>query len=154
MHHIREGKHGTRSAKQAIAIGLSKARRAGVDLPPPEKGKTSPRTRKQAKRDLERGQSESPRRKTSPSRSRAIKNVLKGEGHEAASPNALSKQRTRRPGTAQPKTGRRRQKRWPAPKARKVALARPKKPPERGWPSEAKPRQRQRAATGNSTRTS
>lgn len=92
MHHIREGKHGARSTKQAIAIGLSKARRAGVDLPPPEKGKTSPRSRKQAKRELERGQSESPRRKTSPRRSRAIKNVLKEEGHEAASPKALSKQ--------------------------------------------------------------
>ncbi len=48
MHHIREGKHGARSTKQAIAIGLSKARRAGVDLPPPEKGKTTERTRKSA----------------------------------------------------------------------------------------------------------
>jgi hypothetical protein len=51
MEHIREGKHGARSAKQAIAIGLSKARRAGVKLPPPTKGKTSSSTRKQAKRD-------------------------------------------------------------------------------------------------------
>ena len=42
IHHIREGKHGARSAKQAIAIGLSKARRAGVDLPPPKKGETPP----------------------------------------------------------------------------------------------------------------
>src|SRR5689334_23032177 len=48
MEHIREGKHGARSAKQAIAIGLSKARRAGVDLPPPRKGTTSSRTRKSA----------------------------------------------------------------------------------------------------------
>lgn len=92
MHHIRQGKHGAKSTKQAIAIGLSKARRAGVDLPPPEKGKTSPRTRKSAQRDFGRGQSESSRRKTSPRRSRAIKNVLKGEGHEAASSKALSKQ--------------------------------------------------------------
>lgn len=91
MHHIREGKHGARSTKQAIAIGLSKARRAGVDLPPPEKGKTSERTRKSAKRDIERGQGES-RRKPSPRRSRAIKNVLKSEGREAASSTALSKQ--------------------------------------------------------------
>jgi uncharacterized protein DUF6496 len=45
IHHIREGKHGARSARQAIAIGLSKARRAGVDLPPPKKGKTSEKTR-------------------------------------------------------------------------------------------------------------
>src|SRR3979411_1846133 len=57
MEHIREGKHGARSAKQAIAIGLSKARRAGVRLPPPDKGKTSKRTRKQAKRDLKKARS-------------------------------------------------------------------------------------------------
>jgi len=54
MDHIREGKHGARSPQQAIAIGLSKARRAGVDLPPPRKGKTSEATRKQAERDLVR----------------------------------------------------------------------------------------------------
>src|SRR5258706_5775344 len=47
MEHIREGKHGARSTKQAIAIGLSKARRAGVKLPPPKEGKTSEKTRKQ-----------------------------------------------------------------------------------------------------------
>jgi hypothetical protein len=55
MHHIREGKHGARSTKQAIAIGLSQARRAGVDLPPPEKGQTTERTRKSAMRAYERG---------------------------------------------------------------------------------------------------
>src|SRR5882762_7479598 len=55
IHHIREGKHGARSTKQAIAIGLSKARRAGVDLPPPAKGKTTERTRKSAERAYERG---------------------------------------------------------------------------------------------------
>ena len=43
IEHVREGKHGARSTKQAIAIGLSKARRAGVDLPPPRKGKKSTR---------------------------------------------------------------------------------------------------------------
>src|SRR5436190_2814317 len=48
MHHIREGKHGAASAKQAIAIGLSKARRAGVNLRPPRKGKTSEKTRRSA----------------------------------------------------------------------------------------------------------
>ena len=53
MHHVREGKHGARSAKQVIAIGLSKARRAGVDLPPPKKGKVSEKTRKSAKRAWE-----------------------------------------------------------------------------------------------------
>ncbi|HTS23138.1 MAG TPA: DUF6496 domain-containing protein [Casimicrobiaceae bacterium] len=53
--HIREGKHGARSAKQAIAIGLSKARRAGVDLPPPKKGTTSEQTRRSAERAYEAG---------------------------------------------------------------------------------------------------
>ena len=53
--HIREGKHGARSTKQAIAIGLSEARRAGVDLPPPRAGKTSDETRKRAARDYARG---------------------------------------------------------------------------------------------------
>src|SRR5580704_13580750 len=57
MDHIREGKHGARSAKQAIAIGLSKARRAGVDLPPPGKGEASERTRRSAKEAYQRGQS-------------------------------------------------------------------------------------------------
>ena len=52
MEHIRKGEHGARSAKEAIAIGLSKARRAGVKLPPPKRGKTSSRTRRQAERDL------------------------------------------------------------------------------------------------------
>ncbi len=56
IEHIREGKHGARSAKQAIAIGLSKARRAGVDLPPPEKGKTSEKTRQSAARAYRAGQ--------------------------------------------------------------------------------------------------
>src|ERR1700689_591139 len=55
--HVREGKHGARSAKQAIAIGLSKARRAGVKLPPPKAGKASASTRKQAERDVRKGQS-------------------------------------------------------------------------------------------------
>src|SRR6186713_780910 len=54
MEHIREGKHGARSTKQAIAIGLSKARRAGVKLPPPRKGTTSKRTREQARREVKR----------------------------------------------------------------------------------------------------
>ena len=53
VHHVREGKHGARSTKQAIAIGLSKARRAGVDLPPPEKGTVSEKTRRSAERARE-----------------------------------------------------------------------------------------------------
>jgi hypothetical protein len=64
MHHIREGKHGAESTKQAIAIGLSKARRAGVKLSAPKKGRASSRVRKQAERDLKKGQS-SARRKPS-----------------------------------------------------------------------------------------
>src|SRR5207244_4883250 len=56
IHHVREGKHGVRSAKQAIAIGLSKARRAGVKLGPPKKGAARARTRKQAARDYRKGQ--------------------------------------------------------------------------------------------------
>src|ERR671931_2682218 len=72
MHHIREGKHGARSTKQAIAIGLSKARRAGVKLKPPKPGQASERTRKQAERDVAKGRSGT--RKTSAKRSRATTN--------------------------------------------------------------------------------
>jgi hypothetical protein len=57
IHHVREGKHGAKSAKQAIAIGLSKARLAGVDLAPPKKGSVSEKTRKSAARDSRRGHS-------------------------------------------------------------------------------------------------
>jgi hypothetical protein len=89
IEHIREGKHGARSAKQAIAIGLSKARRSGVKLSPPRKGKASARTRKQAQRDLARGKSG---RKAAPKRSRATTRALKREGHSAASRTALSRQ--------------------------------------------------------------
>jgi Family of unknown function (DUF6496) len=91
MEHIREGKHGARSAKQAIAIGLSKARRAGVELPVPEAGKASARTRKQAKRDLQRGHSAGSVASSS-TRSRASSRALKKEGLAAASPRALSQQ--------------------------------------------------------------
>jgi len=91
IEHIREGKHGARSTKQAIAIGLSKARRAGVKLKPPAKGKASSRTRKQAKRDYAKGQSGT-RRKVSAKRSRAVRAALKREGRSAASKRALSKQ--------------------------------------------------------------
>lgn len=91
IEHIREGKHGARSAKQAIAIGLSKARRAGVKLPPPEKGTTSEETRRQAARDADKGQSKT-KRKTSPARSRATLRALKKEGHAAATKTALSRQ--------------------------------------------------------------
>src|ERR1700736_6624661 len=78
MDHIREGKHGARSTKQAIAIGLSKARRAGVKLAPPKAGKSPENTRTRAARDYEQGQ-KSPGRKASPTRSRATTKALKRE---------------------------------------------------------------------------
>jgi Family of unknown function (DUF6496) len=89
MEHIREGEHGARSPQQAIAIGLSKARRAGVKLPPPKRGKA--RTKRQAKRDLAKGRSGG-RKKASRTRSRASKGVLKRERRSSASRKALSRQ--------------------------------------------------------------
>jgi hypothetical protein len=91
IEHVREGKHGARSARQAIAIGLSKARRAGVRLPPPRKGRTSAKTRAQAARDYRTGQTSS-RRRPSPKRSQGVLRALKREGEEAASHTALSRQ--------------------------------------------------------------
>src|SRR4051812_37000792 len=70
IEHVREGKHGVRSTKQAIAIGLSKARRAGVELPPPDKGSVSESTRKRATKDVAAGEKKTTR-KPSPRRSRA-----------------------------------------------------------------------------------
>ncbi|HTL17046.1 MAG TPA: DUF6496 domain-containing protein [Patescibacteria group bacterium] len=89
MHHIREGKHGARSTKQAIAIGLSKARRAGVNLRPPRKGQASAKTRKSAASAYRKGQRG---QKSSPNRSRARLKALRREGHSAASHRALSRQ--------------------------------------------------------------
>jgi hypothetical protein len=88
MEHVREGKHGARSTKQAIAIGLSKARRAGVKLPASKR--SSKRTRRKAKQDLAKGRKRG--RKTSRKRSRAVTGALRREGHKAASRRALSKQ--------------------------------------------------------------
>jgi hypothetical protein len=91
MHHMREGKHGARSTKEAVAIGLSKARRAGVRLKPPRRGKASARTRKQATRDYRKGRSHS-RRRPSRRRSRATSRALRREGRSAASRRSLSRQ--------------------------------------------------------------
>jgi hypothetical protein len=91
IEHVREGKHGARSTKQAIAIGLSKARRAGVKLRPPREGTTSAQTRRRAKRDYARGQRGWTAR-PSPGRSRATLGALKREGRGAASRRALSRQ--------------------------------------------------------------
>lgn len=89
MDHIREGKHGARSTKQAIAIGLSKARRAGVKLPPPKNA--SEKTQAQAARDTKKAEDSSSRR-PSAKRSRATMTVLRKEGHSAASRSSLSRQ--------------------------------------------------------------
>lgn len=86
---IRKGEHGARSTKQAIAIGLSQARRAGVDLKPPKKGTVSEKTRKSAKSAYEKGQRHEPISKT---RSRARVKALKRESHAVASHSALSEQ--------------------------------------------------------------
>jgi Family of unknown function (DUF6496) len=91
MEHIREGEHGARSPEQAIAIGLSKARRAGVKLPPPKRGKA--RIKRQAKRDLAKGRSG--RKKPSRKRSRATKAALKRESRRSASKKALSRRAKR-----------------------------------------------------------
>ncbi|HEX5431465.1 MAG TPA: DUF6496 domain-containing protein [Bryobacteraceae bacterium] len=91
MEHIREGKHGARSTKQAIAIGLSKARHGGVKLDPPTKGTVSEKTRKSAEQAYRKGQSGT-KHKVSAKRSRASENALKREGRSAASKQALSRQ--------------------------------------------------------------
>lgn len=89
IEHVKEGKHGARSTKQAIAIGLSKARRAGVNLAPPKAG--TEKTRRQAERDSEKGQ-QAEQKAPSRTRSRATKDALKREGKGAVSHRALSRQ--------------------------------------------------------------
>ena len=91
MHHIRKGKHGARSPMQAIAIGLSKARKAGVKLKPPAKGQASERTQRRAERDYRKGQSG---RAHTPSQRRSLATLgaLEREGQGAASSRALAKQ--------------------------------------------------------------
>ena len=90
MEHVREGKHGARSAKQAIAIGLSKARRAGVALEPPAKGEASDKTRQDARRAIAAAARKP--KTVSARRSRAASGALKREGSSAASPLALARQ--------------------------------------------------------------
>lgn len=94
--HIRKGKHGARSTKQAIAIGLSKARRSGVELAPPAPGKTSKETRRKAERDLKDGQSKDVAQSKedkaeSRKRSHAASSALEREPRKAASRQALSR---------------------------------------------------------------
>jgi uncharacterized protein DUF6496 len=91
---IRHGEHGARSPQQAIAIGLSEARRAGVDLPPPGKTKAKASTRRSAKYAYEAGQHKrKPRRR--PRVSRAVTRVLEHERHSSVSPAAMSRQARR-----------------------------------------------------------
>ena len=89
IEHVREGKHGARSTKQAIAIGLSKARRAGVKLPPPGRSKTSEQTRRKAQPD---SKAAAKPHKPSRKRSRAVPQALEREQRNSASPRALSRQ--------------------------------------------------------------
>ncbi|HVR18477.1 MAG TPA: hypothetical protein VMS65_02235 [Polyangiaceae bacterium] len=107
IEHIREGKHGARSTKQAIAIALSKARRAGVPLAAPARGRTSERTRRSAERELATARGERKPRSPSPKRSRAMRARLKREPKRAASKQALSRhaKTTRRERPTSRKTG-------------------------------------------------
>jgi hypothetical protein len=91
MEHIRRGKHGARSPEQAIAIGLSKARRAGVPLKPPKRGQAKKSTRHSAQRDYEVGQGRRKSRRPSAKRSEAMTKRLKREGRSAASRTSLSR---------------------------------------------------------------
>lgn len=93
IQHVREGKHGARSPQQAIAIGLSKARRAGIPLKPPARGKTSASTRQKAERDYEKGQ-ENPQtsEEGSTKRGRARMDAMKREPKSSVSHAALSRQ--------------------------------------------------------------
>jgi hypothetical protein len=91
IEHIRHGKHGARSPEQAIAIGLSKARRAGVPLKPPKKGQAKKRTRQSAQRAYEVGQGTRKARAPSRKRSKAVSRVLKREPKSTVSRRALSR---------------------------------------------------------------
>jgi hypothetical protein len=84
IHHVREGKHGVRNPKQAIAIGLSKARKAGVNVPSAPRGTAS--AKKERSRPRSKGQ------RPSAKRSRATQRALKKEGRSGASHRALASQ--------------------------------------------------------------
>jgi Family of unknown function (DUF6496) len=94
MDKIRRGEHGARSARQAVAIGLSEARRAGVDLPPPRKGRAKKSTRRKARYERDVGQGRRKAKKR-PRVSRAVKRALKSEPRRSASHRALSRQSRR-----------------------------------------------------------
>lgn len=98
IEHVREGKHGAHSPQQAIAIGLSKARRAGIPLHPPAKGKTKESTRKQAARDYRKGQS-GKREEPSPRASRAAKKCCNGSPERRFLIERFHRKRARPPGS-------------------------------------------------------
>jgi hypothetical protein len=92
IEHVREGKHGARSPQQAIAIGLSKARRAGIPVKPPAKGKTSESTRQKAKRDYEKGQTDpQTSEEGTTKRGRSRMEAMKREPKSSVSHSALSR---------------------------------------------------------------
>lgn len=91
IHHVRGGKHGARSPEQAIAIGLSKARRAGIELPPPPAEKVGEEVREKAQRDLRKGRA-AIKKKPAAKRSLAVSRALKREGRQAASRESLARQ--------------------------------------------------------------
>jgi hypothetical protein len=98
IEHVREGKHGARSPQQAIAIGLSKARRAGVPLGPPRRGTAKASTRRSAAQAYAVGQGRRKQRASSARRGRAVERALKREGRQSASRAALAAQATRAAG--------------------------------------------------------
>jgi len=123
VHHVREGKHGARSTKQAIAIGLSKARRAGVKLPPPKNGKAA--TKRSAKYATRAASREGKPR--SRKRSQSVRRALKRESRQAASRQALSRQATsaaRRRTAADRRRAARRAAETKGPRVRRVAAKR------------------------------
>jgi hypothetical protein len=95
IEHVRHGEHGARSPQQAIAIGLSQARRAGVPLPPPRKGQAKERTRRSAENAYEVGQGKRKPRSPSRKRSAAALGALKRERKSSVSRSALSAQAKR-----------------------------------------------------------
>src|SRR5258708_4848382 len=92
VEHVREGKHGVRSPKQAIAIGLSKARRAGVPLEAPARGKTSDATRHKAEKDVEKGQTDPQTGEKNNARGKAREKAMKKEPKSQVSHSVLSRQ--------------------------------------------------------------
>lgn len=92
IEHVREGKHGARSPQQAIAIGLSKARRAGIPLKPPKRGKVSEETRNRAEKDYAKGRSDPKTGEGSTARGKARLKTMQHEPKSTVSHKALSQQ--------------------------------------------------------------